>query len=27
MHFFYGELLFDMGDYDLAAQHYSFVAE
>lgn len=27
MHFFYGELLFDMGDYELAAQHYNYVAE
>jgi len=27
MHFFYGELLFDMGDYELAAQHYAYVAE
>ncbi|MGZ5522893.1 MAG: tetratricopeptide repeat protein, partial [Chthoniobacterales bacterium] len=27
MHFFYGELLFDMGDYDLAATHYGYVAE
>ncbi|MGZ3721544.1 MAG: tetratricopeptide repeat protein, partial [Bdellovibrionales bacterium] len=27
MHFFYGELLFDMGDFDLAATHYGYVAE
>lgn len=27
MHFFYGELLFDMGEYDLAASHYALVAE
>ena len=27
MHFFYAELLFDMGDFQEAAQHYSYVAE
>ncbi len=27
MHFFYGELLFDMKNYELAAFHYTWVAE
>lgn len=27
MHFFYGELLFDMGDYEGAASHYTWVVE
>ena len=27
MHFFYGELLYDMGDYEKAAYHYSWVVE
>lgn len=27
MHFFYGELLFDMKDYATAAKHYSWVSE
>lgn len=27
MHFFYAELLFDMKEYELAAQHYAWIAE